>query len=91
MSKRFLIAYDLKNPEQDYTNLYNLIKSCGEWKHPLESVWVVVSQEITEVEDLYKKIHCAMSDNELLFIVDITESKCTGWLPKSFWPWLKER
>lgn len=37
----FIISYDLKGGGSDYTELYEAIKSVGEWQHPLESTWVV--------------------------------------------------
>lgn len=41
MSKIFLITYDLKEPGQDYSELYEAIKGLGDWQHPLESMWLV--------------------------------------------------
>ena len=30
-----LITYDLKQPGRNYTDLYEAIKSLGDWQHPL--------------------------------------------------------
>lgn len=35
MSKIFLITYDLKEPGQDYSELYEAIKGLGDWQHPI--------------------------------------------------------
>lgn len=38
-----LISYDLKQPGRNYDDLYEAIKTLGDWWHCLESVWIVKS------------------------------------------------
>lgn len=40
----YLITYDLKQIGQNYSELYNSIKSLGDWRHPMESVWFVATK-----------------------------------------------
>lgn len=85
----YLITYDLRKPRRDYASLYDAIKQLGDNNHPLESVWLVyISEDDASVTDvaLYLKKH--MDENDLLFVVDITQSPRQGWLPKSSWEWL---
>lgn len=89
MAKLFLITYDLKKPGQNYTELYDSIKSCGDWQHPLESMWVVKVGTLASSNDIYKLLRPKIDDNDSLFVVDITDRDRQGWLAKTFWEWLK--
>ena len=89
----YVIAYDLKQPGQDYSTLYESIKNLageGNWQHPLESVWVVRFRNNKEVKEIFDTLHGKMDNNDSLFIVRITGQPYQGWLPKSFWEWMKE-
>lgn len=89
MAKFFLITYDLKKPGQNYNELYDAIKSCGEWQHPLESTWVVKMGSLITANDLYNHLRPKIDDGDFLFIVDITNQDRQGWMVKSFWEWIK--
>ncbi|HYF82400.1 MAG TPA: hypothetical protein VEB00_05155 [Clostridia bacterium] len=71
---RYLITYDLIKPVQNYETFYETIKQLGSyWCHPLESVWLVKTS-LSSV-DIYNSIKPVLqSDNDLLFIVEITEN-----------------
>lgn len=45
----FIIAYDLVQPERDYTKLYSAIKSYPIWGKLTESVWGIVTNK-THIE-----------------------------------------
>lgn len=85
----YLITYDLRQPGRDYTSLYDAIKELGENNHPLESVWLVKNNQL-DVTDIVNHLKKKMDDNDLLFVVDITESARQGWLPKSSWVWMNK-
>ena len=89
MNKIFLITYDLKIPGQDYTKLYEGIKDLGEYIHPLESTWFVRVEDNHVAADINNRLHALMDKNDSLFVVDITDQNRQGWMPKSFWTWLK--
>ncbi|MGI6521033.1 MAG: hypothetical protein ACOX2D_07840 [Fermentimonas sp.] len=92
MSKFFLITYDLKHPERNYSELYEAIKNLGEWWHPLESTWVVKTPEDeTSSSIIYNKLRDKMAYNDGLFIIRIHNNEdYQGWLPQSFWNWFIE-
>ena len=90
MTKTFLVTYDLKRPEQNYSDLYDAIKSEGDWQHPLESTWMVKTNPDNCANLIYKNIKPTMSEYESLFIVDITGCQRSGWISKNTWKWLKE-
>ncbi len=87
--KKFLIAYDLKKPGQNYAELYETIKGFKNWQHPLESVWVVKVGDLTTAKVIYETLRPKMDASDFLFIVDITGKDHYGWLSKSFWDWFK--
>ena len=90
MTKTFLVTYDLKIPGQNYSDLYDAIKSEGDWQHPLESTWMVKTNPNNCANLIYKNIKPTISEDESLFIVDITECQNAGWMGKSTWKWLKD-
>ncbi len=90
MSKIFLITYDLKEPGQDYSELYEAIKGLGDWQHPLESVWMVKVNDFIVAQNIYDTLRPQIDENDLLFIVDITDRNCQGWLSKTVWTWLNK-
>ncbi|MCS3608472.1 hypothetical protein [Erwinia rhapontici] len=47
----YQINYDLRK-QKDYSSLIERIQSYGTWCHPLESVWIIVTnQTATQVRD----------------------------------------
>lgn len=92
--KTFIITYDLRQPERNYSTLYAAIKNMageGNWQHPLESVWVVSVLETFSANDIYNVVRNEIDDNDSLFIADITAKDRQGWLAKSFWEWMKNK
>lgn len=82
----YIVSYDLKNSGQDYTSLYEAIKSCGDWQHPLESVWLLSTNAMAE--NLYDVIKPCMNDSDLLFICELNAQNRQGWMAKSCWEWI---
>lgn len=91
MAKFLLITYDLRNPGQNYSGLYEEIKNSGEWQHPLESTWVIKVPNYIDPAQIYTRLRSHIDDSDFIFIVDITDQAYFGWLPKNFWSWLKQR
>ena len=84
-----LITYDLKQPGRNYTDLYEAIKSFGDWQHPLESTWFVHVPDNTSLDLIVEKLKASADKNDFFFAVEITKNY-QGWLPKSFWTWLDQ-
>lgn len=91
MTKRFLITYDLNAPGKNYSELYEAIKNLGSWQHPLESAWVIQTSQVYDANAIYGRLRPQIDDTDLLFIVEITEMERQGWMPKSFWEWMKSK
>lgn len=37
----YIISYDLREPDRDYTGLYDALKGFSNWWHYLESTWII--------------------------------------------------
>lgn len=90
MNKLFLVSYDLRHINKDYSKLYEAIKNEGEWRHALESTWFIKTNPNNCADLIYKNIKPTISEDDTLFIVDITECQNAGWMGKNTWKWLKD-
>lgn len=63
----YMVCYDLNSPGQEYSDLYEQIKTYGTWWHHLDSTWIVKSSKTAaEIRDhLGQYID---SDDELLIV-----------------------
>jgi hypothetical protein len=86
--KTLLVTYDLNGPGQDYENLYEILKSAPKWAHYLDSSWFIKTKE--GVTEWQKKLTKAMDNNDRLFVVDISNSNYSGWLPRTTWDWISK-
>lgn len=84
----YLITYDLKKPGQDYSKLYDAIKSLGEWIHPLTSTWIV-STSLTSAQAVYDRIRPYIDDSDRLLVVAFSRDH-QGWLDKAHWDWINK-
>lgn len=92
----YAIIYDLRQPDRKYDDLYEGIKGLvgeGCWQHPMESFWVVAVSEFStwDTDAMYETLRQHIDKNDSLFITMIDDRKHQGWMPISFWNWLKEK
>lgn len=87
MKNIYIISYDLKIPGRDYTSLYDAIKNLGDWQHPLESTWVIATNDYDE-NGIYSRLKETMDNSDFLLIFEVKPHNRQGWLPKSFWEWM---
>ena len=81
-----LIGYDLRKPGQDYTSLFDEIKSLGEWWHCLDSTWMV--RTTLTVEQIRNRLLLKMDQNDQLLVITaaapaawyLTNPICSNWL-----------
>lgn len=83
-----LITYDLNKPGQNYSGLYDEIKSLGSaWWHHLDSTWLVrTSLSANDAADRIKK---RIDDSDSLLVLNVTNDAYSGWLSQDAWDWLK--
>ena len=91
----YIIVYDLRHFEKNYTSLYQAIKvNYPKWFHLTENSWVIftddsakeISQKIKN-EFYYENLYC---DSFTVHKLDDSEGCCEGYAAKSFWEFLKE-
>ena len=88
--KYYLISYDLRSQGQNYSALYDEIKAYGDFKHPMESTWIIrVPDSISHVS-VRDKLQSKMDSNDSVLVVDISSSTYAGYLPTTFWDWFKQ-
>jgi hypothetical protein len=88
--KLFVISYDLKNPGRNYKGLFAKIEAYGTYAKPLESFWLIESnQSATQIVDTLK---VEMDTNDRLFVIEAVPGTwaCVG-LPENIVEWLKPR
>lgn len=83
------ITYDLNKPGQDYDLVHSAIKKLGDWRHPLESYWVVDTS--VTLHRAYEMVKSVCDDSTHLFVARIHSGEYQGWLPKEFWDWMNGR
>ena len=84
----YLISYDLRKPGQDYKDLHNAIKSYGNWAKPLESVWLIDTNQ--RAAQIYDRLRPHIDDNDYLLVIETGRDR-QGWLSKDIWNWLDGR
>lgn len=84
----YSISYDLRQPNRDYTKLYEEIKKINNFIHPLESNWFVKSE--LSANDIYNRLKPHIDNNDLLLVIKVDETNKQGWMVRSFWDWLNK-
>lgn len=84
----YLISYDLITPGQKYEKVHALIKSYGTWAKPLESTWLVKTNET--VQDVRGKVLNALDKNDKLLVVEVTRNASAYGIPEEVWKWMND-
>jgi len=83
-----LISYDLNGYEssQSYTNLINAIKKYSSWAKPLESFWLVKTNQTTE--EVREALKPYLDANDEIMTVNVTGCAwSTHGVPKNITDW----
>ena len=84
----YVIGYDLNKPGQDYSDLFEALKSYGTWWHHLDSTWIVVTdQSAARVRDNLKQY---MDKNDELLVATIGAPAAWSGFDDKGSQWLKE-
>lgn len=86
----YLINYDPKDSDFDYTPLFDKIKSYGSWHHPLEYTWFVKVGDSVLANDLYTALKPLISERDRILIIKVDRVHNQGWLSRSFWDWISK-
>lgn len=86
--KTLLVSYDLRKPGKDYQKLIDHLKFFSTWAKPLESFWLIKTDETAEgVTNDIKNNY--IDANDKLFVIDVT-SRSAAWtnLPDDVSKWI---
>lgn len=65
----YFISYDLNKQGQDYSGLFDAIKSYGTWLHPLDSTWLISTTD--RAEQVFNKLSPHIDSNDRILIMEI--------------------
>ena len=86
----YIITYDLKKPDRNYSGLYEAIKAIsGKWAHIAESSWIVETRDETAVS-IRDTLKGAMDGNDKLLVCKLLGEGAWFGLSKRQTDWLKK-
>ncbi len=80
------ISYDLNKAGQNYSDLYDTIKTAPGYIRAMDSYWFIYTSE--SVNTWSDRLRQVIDKNDNIFIVDITGQSRQGWMKQSVWDWL---
>lgn len=88
----YLIGYEINEQLHDYADLKEAIKSYGDYQHPMESLWFIRVRADVSVSDVAEDLRSHLHfDSDHLYVMQVfRDAPRQGWLPRSFWKWLKQ-
>lgn len=86
--KVYVVSYDLKKPDKDYSGLIEKIKKSSQWWHYLKSTWLIYTDETAE--ELFRRLRPHIDSDDYILIIEAGRDR-QGWLPKDAWKWIHER
>ncbi|MGG7059874.1 hypothetical protein ACQPUZ_16535 [Clostridium tertium] len=84
----YLVSYDLNKSGQNYSKLYETLKSFPSWCHYLDSTWMIES--FTDSQTIYNKLKSCLDSNDYILVIKVTRDYY-GWLPMEAWNWLSTK
>lgn len=87
MAYTYLVAYDLRNANKDYTRLFDELKQPSLWWHYLDSTWIIRTEE--SIKDVYTKLSIHIDDTDHILIIEVKKN-WWGWLPTKGHDWIRE-
>lgn len=83
----YVVSYDLRKPNRDYTSLYEELKKSSWWWHYLESTWLISTTE--SATQVYSRLVKTIDRDDRLLIIEAGRDR-QGWLPKEAWEWISQ-
>jgi hypothetical protein len=82
-----LISYDLGNHSGDYEALREAIEAYGSAVRPLESVWIIVTDE--EIHNVVSKLAQKIRDKDRLLVMKLGLGWCSSNLDRQVVKWMQ--
>ncbi len=87
MSKVYLVSYDLHKKGQNYADLIAELKNSSGYAKPLESTWLICSDE--SASNVSTRLRRHLDDNDSILVIEVA-ANYAGWLPKEIWTWMNK-
>jgi len=87
MNRKYLITYDLKTQNWNYTGFFTALQNIGTWWHFLTSTWIIKGTTLTP-QEIYNRLAPHISTTDSILIVEINAEHKAGYLPQAAWAWL---
>ena len=86
-----LVVHELRDPDRDYAELGDTLKSYSEWWHCLESTWLVKA-DLT-ARQLADALVPLVGMDDLLLVLDVSgrAAAWTGAFPEDCQAWLRKK
>jgi hypothetical protein len=84
-----LIGYDLNKPIQNYTGLFEAIKSYGLWWHGLDSTWFIETN--SSPAEVFRHLSSYIDSNDSLIIIQVARNWWASGFSQEAYDWLKQR
>ena len=81
----YLVSYDLNKTGQNYSALYKELEASSAWSHPLDSTWLIATNE--SADQLSTRMRKHLDSNDLSLVIKVTNSYA-GWLTEEMWNWI---
>ncbi|XZM32559.1 hypothetical protein ACSXAY_11595 [Clostridium perfringens] len=82
----YLVTYDLNKSGQNYSKLYDTLKSFPSWCHCTDSTWLIESH--SDSKTIHEKLKSSLDSNDSILIIRVSKDYC-GVLPRKTCDWLK--
>lgn len=84
----YMVNYDLNKPGQGYSELFSAIEAIGPTFHILKSSWLI--ETTIGSQEIFNRLSPLIDANDNI-LVNQLNAGYWGQLPKTAWPWIKER
>ena len=84
----FLVTYDLRKPGRNYEPLYAKLKTYSTWCHPLESTWLIVTDD--NAKTIRDSLASEMDNNDKLLVIKTANVGAWKGLSEEITNWLKK-
>ena len=89
----YLIGYEINEQLHDYADLKEAIKLYCDYQHQMETLWFIRMRSDISVSEVAENLRTHLYfNNDHIFVMQVSRDvPRQGWLPRSFWKWLKQQ
>jgi hypothetical protein len=80
-----VVTYELKQPVESYTPLFEALKNEESWAHYMSSTWLVATHQ--SPNSFGKSLVNLIFEGDRLLVTGFSPSYY-GWLPQKAWDWI---